>query len=90
MLKRANELADIIRKSKQIHIVTHIDADGIAAGAIASQTLKRLNKQNSIEFIKQLDKQVLKRLKDENHELVWFTDLGSSIANNSLACCINR
>lgn len=83
MLKRANELADIIRKSKEIHIVTHIDADGIAAGAIASQTLKRLNKQNSIEFIKQLDKQVLKRLKDENHELVWFTDLGSSIANNS-------
>ena len=83
MLKRANELAEIIRKSEEIHIVTHIDADGIAAGAIASQTLKRLNKQNSIEFIKQLDKQVLKRLKDENHELVWFTDLGSSIANNS-------
>jgi single-stranded-DNA-specific exonuclease len=83
LLKRANELAEIIRKSKEIHIVTHIDADGIAAGAIASQTLKRLNKHNSIEFVKQLDEQVLKRLKDENHELVWFTDLGSSIANNS-------
>jgi RecJ-like exonuclease len=83
LLKRANELAEIIRKSKEIHIVTHIDADGIAAGAIASQTLKRLNKHNSIEFVKQLDEQVLKRLKDENHELVWFTDLGSGIANNS-------
>jgi len=83
LLKRANELAEIIRKSKEIHIVTHIDADGIAAGAIAFQTLKRLNKHNSIEFVKQLDEQVLKRLKDENHELVWFTDLGSSIANNS-------
>jgi single-stranded-DNA-specific exonuclease len=85
LLKRANELAEIIRKSKEIHIVTHIDADGIAAGAIASQTLKRLNKRNSIEFVKQLDGQVLKRLKDENHALVWFTDLGSSIANNSSA-----
>lgn len=83
MLKRANELAEIIRKSKEIHIVTHIDADGIAAGAIAFQALKRLNKHNSIEFVKQLDEQGLKRLKDENHELVWFTDLGSSIANNS-------
>ena len=83
MLKRANELGEIIRKSKEIHIVTHIDADGIAAGAIASQTLKRLNKHNSIEFVKQLDEQVLKRLKDENHELVWFTDLGSGITNNS-------
>jgi len=83
LLKRANELAEIIRKSKEIHIVTHIDADGIAAGAIAFQALKRLNKHNSIEFVKQLDEQGLKRLKDENHELVWFTDLGSSIANNS-------
>jgi len=83
LFKRAGEVADIIQKSKEIHIVTHIDADGISAGAIASQTLQRLNKQNSIEFVKQLDEQVLKRLKDENHELVWFTDLGSSISNNS-------
>ena len=80
MLKRAREIGDIINHSKEIHIVTHIDADGIAAGAIASQTLQRLGKQYSIEFVKQLDKQVLERLKNGNHELVWFTDLGSSIS----------
>jgi len=79
LLKRAGELADIIRKSEEIHIVTHIDADGIAAGAIASQTLKRSGKEYSIEFVKQLDKNVLERLKNENHDLVWFTDLGSNI-----------
>lgn len=79
MLKRAGEIGDIINHSKEIHIVTHIDADGIAAGAIASQTLQRLGKQYSIEFVKQLDKQVLERLKNGNHELVWLTDLGSSI-----------
>ena len=79
MFKRAGELADIIRKSDEIHIVTHIDADGIAAGAIASQTLKRLSKEYSIEFVKQLDKNVVERLKNENHDLVWFTDLGSNI-----------
>jgi len=79
LLKRANELGEIIRKSQEIHIVTHIDADGIAAGAIASQTLKRLSKEYSIEFVKQLDKNVLERLKNENHGLVWFTDLGSNI-----------
>jgi len=81
-LKRAQELADIIQDSKEIRIVTHIDADGIAAGAIASQTLQRMGKQYSIEFVKQLDKQILERLKDENHELVWFTDLGSSISTS--------
>jgi len=79
LFKRAGELADIIRKSDEIHIVTHIDADGITAGAIASQTLKRLSKEHSIEFVKQLDKNVVERLKNENHDLVWFTDLGSNI-----------
>ncbi len=80
MLKRSEELSKIIKSSKEIHIVSHIDADGITAGTIAYQTLKRLGKNYSIEFVKQLDEEVLKRLKNENHELVWFTDLGSSIS----------
>lgn len=80
MLKRAGELGDIINHTKEVHIVTHIDADGLAAGAIAAQTLERLGKHFSVECVKQLDEQVLKRLKNENHELVWFTDLGSSIS----------
>ncbi|MCX6663190.1 MAG: DHH family phosphoesterase [Euryarchaeota archaeon] len=80
MIQRANELADIIRKSKDIHIVTHIDADGITAGAIASETLRRLGKEYSIECIKQLDEVVINKLLTENHELVWFTDLGSGIS----------
>jgi RecJ-like exonuclease len=79
LLDRAKELGNIVKNSKEIHIVTHIDADGIAAGTIAYQTLKRLNKDFSIQFVKNLDNGFLKKLKDENHELVWFTDLGSSI-----------
>ncbi len=82
MLKRAREIGNIIRNSKEIHIVSHIDADGITAGAIALQTLKRLGKEHSIEFVKQLDNQVLEKLGNENHELVWFTDLGSNISTN--------
>ena len=60
--------------------MTHIDADGIAAGAIAFQTLERLDITHSISCVKQLDEVILQRLLDENHELVWFTDLGSSIS----------
>ena len=81
MLKRAEKLGEIVKNSKEIHIVTHIDADGITAGSIAYQTLKRLGKEYTIEFVKQLDEEVLGRLKDANHELVWFTDLGSSVSN---------
>ena len=80
MFKRAKEIADIIRKFDKIHIVTHIDADGIAAGAIASESLKRFGKDYSIECVKQLDEMVLKRLIKEHHELVWFTDLGSGVS----------
>jgi len=81
LLKRAEKLGNIIKNSKEIHIVTHIDADGITAGTIAYQTLKRLNKNFSIEFVKNLDNKIIERLKNDNHELVWFTDLGSSIDN---------
>ena len=82
MFKRAEKIGEIIKNSKEIHIVSHIDADGITAGCIAYQTLQRLGKEHSIEFIKQLDTEVLECLKKENHELVWFTDLGSSISND--------
>ena len=82
MEKRAKEIGEIIKKSKQIHIVSHIDADGLTAGSIAYKTLERLNKDFSIEFVKQLDEEVIKNIKDKNYELVWFTDLGSSISTN--------
>jgi RecJ-like exonuclease len=79
LLQRAKELADIIKKTDSIHIVTHIDADGLTAGAIALETIKRMGKNYSIEFVKQLDENVLNNLKNNQFELVWFTDLGSSI-----------
>jgi len=82
LLKRAEKLGEIIKNSKEVHIVTHIDADGITAGSIAYQTVKKMGKDYSIEFVKQLDDTVIQRLKNENHELVWFTDLGSSISVN--------
>lgn len=80
MLQRANDIARIVRGSSKIHIVTHIDADGITAGAIASESLRRLGKEYSIECIKQLDEVVIAKLLNENHELVWFTDLGSGLS----------
>ena len=83
MLKRIEKIVNIIKNSKKIHIVTHIDADGITAGSIAYKTLERLDKNFSIEFIKELDNDILKRLRNENHELVWFSDLGSSIASDN-------
>ena len=82
MLKRAAQVAEIIQKAASVHIVTHIDADGITAGAIASASLQRLGKEYSIEAVKQLDDEILLSLEAQNYDLVWFTDLGSSISSS--------
>ena len=78
-MKRAGEIALRIRDAESIAVVSHIDADGITAGSIAARTLERAGKDYRIEFVKQLDKGKIEELKNENYELVWFTDLGSGM-----------
>jgi len=79
--QRAMELASILQDQDTVHIVTHIDADGLTAGAIASSCVNRLGLPYTIEFIKQIDKNTTKNLEKHHGNLVWFTDLGSSIAD---------
>lgn len=67
---KAKELID---SKENIKIYSHIDCDGISAGAILSIILDRLNKPHEIEFVN-LD--VLEDL-DITHSLTIFSDLGS-------------
>ena len=80
-LKRAKEIALRIHEAENIVIVSHIDADGITSGSIAAKTLEREGKNFRIEFVKQLDEKKIEELKDENPDLVWFTDLGSGMVH---------
>jgi RecJ-like exonuclease len=80
--KRLSSIASILKKTDNVHVVTHIDADGLTAGSIAVKTLQRMNTPYSIEFVKQLDHFVLDRLNKDHFDLVWFTDLGSSIVED--------
>ena len=84
LLERAKQIASIISKSREVLIVTHIDADGVAAGAIASKTLERAGKEFSVKFVKHLDENVVEEILDRDPDLVWFTDLGSNLENNSI------
>ncbi len=76
MREDAQRLATILRGRKKVRIVTHIDADGICAGAIASLALDRAGIQNEVEFVKQLDPESVAKVRDKG-TLLWFTDLGS-------------
>ena len=62
-----------------MRVVTHIDADGICAGAIAYRAMRGLGVRPEVDFVKQLDDFLVERLVKEGgpSQLVWFTDLGS-------------
>ncbi len=76
VLKRAREIAEVLRKQDEVLVVTHIDADGITSGAIAIESLRRAGIEGKILFVKNLDSEFLERIANAN-EFVWFTDLGS-------------
>lgn len=64
---------DFIESTNDIKIYSHIDCDGISAGAILSIILDRLKIKHEIEFVS-LDK--LENI-EINHDLTIFSDLGS-------------
>ncbi|UCD91745.1 MAG: DHH family phosphoesterase [Methanobacteriota archaeon] len=77
MHSKAMKIAERIRTHSEVRICSHIDADGIAAAGIASHALDGIDVEHSVTFVKNLDEQVVEELRNENDELVWFTDLGS-------------
>src|SRR5512137_2006689 len=76
MREDARKVAAILRGREKVKVVTHIDADGICAGAIASLSLDRAGVKNEVGFVKQLDPESLAKVQDGG-TLLWFTDLGS-------------
>ncbi|KZX15375.1 single-stranded-DNA-specific exonuclease RecJ [Methanobrevibacter filiformis] len=73
MDKSFEKAKEIIQNSEDIKIYSHIDCDGMSAGAILSTMLDRQEKNHESEFVS-LDK--LENLELE-HELTIFSDLGS-------------
>lgn len=68
-----NKAHDMVEHAEDVKIYSHIDCDGLSAGAILSSTLDNLGIDHEIEFIS-LDR--IDDLKVEN-ELTIFSDLGS-------------
>ncbi len=78
--QRAHDLANIIKDYSDAHVlvVSHYDADGLSAAAIASVALDRAFIQHEVRILKQLGPDDIEQLKQEKeHELIWFCDFGS-------------
>lgn len=75
----AQEIAERLRATSFVKVVTHIDTDGITGGAIASEALARAGIEHEIAFAKKLDEDALTAIKREGRPLVWFVDLGAGM-----------
>lgn len=75
----AQEIAERVRAAPFVKIVTHIDADGITGGAIASEALARAGIEHEVVFTKKLDEAILMDIKRAGTPLVWFVDLGAGV-----------
>src|SRR6266705_2498577 len=88
----AQEIAERLRRTPFVRIVTHIDTDGITGGAIASEALDRAGIRHEVAFVKKLDDALITGRKREGTPLVWFVDLASGMhhALQGLVAVITR
>ncbi|UCH57067.1 MAG: DHH family phosphoesterase [Candidatus Bathyarchaeota archaeon] len=67
-----------IEKGNVIRIITHNDADGVAAGGILSQLLRRMGARFKTTCEKRLDEEMVKAVGAEDPPLVLFADMGGA------------
>lgn len=66
-----------LKDAGSISIYTHIDADGITAGAIADMTCERLGAEHRISFEKKITEETIEAVNSDPSDIVWICDLGS-------------
>jgi len=84
--------AEVIKRKKNLLVVSHVDADGLTAAAIVCTALERRGLEFQPKFFRQLDEKALSEVADFGADLVIFTDLGSGmvaqICNSGLQAVI--
>ncbi|MDH5268078.1 MAG: DHH family phosphoesterase [Candidatus Bathyarchaeota archaeon] len=80
-LASASDAAEIVLKSvgedEVIHIVSHLDADGLSAAGIIGKSLLRLEGTFRLQIERWIDENLVNEIAAEKHPLTIFTDLGS-------------
>jgi RecJ-like exonuclease len=80
-LKSVSEAAEVIRKRAEsneiIHVISHFDADGLAAAGIIGKALLRLGATFRIRIEKWIDEKVVEQVTADKPSLTIFSDFGS-------------
>jgi len=67
----------IINSAPMLRVLSHHDADGIAAGGVMTSALRRAGKQFHLSIVKGLDADDIERLAKEGNEAILMLDMGS-------------
>jgi len=78
--KDVSAVAEIIKDSKSVTIISHIDADGITSEAVMKQAVAREGIEVKSVFVRQLEPLTMKHVPDDD-SLKLFIDLGAGQQN---------
>jgi RecJ-like exonuclease len=76
-LEAVGEFASTIQGLNDLLVVSHHDADGVAACAIMVDAFRFLGKRCDFKVLKQLDSATVSEIKKETAKNIIFTDMGS-------------
>ena len=75
--KTVRMAAAAVSRADDVLIVSHIDADGISAAAIAATVCERLGKDYDVLFFSKMGEDAIAAVNNSSRSLVWISDLGS-------------
>lgn len=78
LLSHLSIAAEHVRSHDFVHIFSHHDADGVAAGSILACMLQRLDIEYQVSFVPVLDDDVLSMMRDSHSECILMSDIGAS------------
>jgi single-stranded-DNA-specific exonuclease len=73
----SDHLSDVIDKDGPIHVISHLDADGLAAAGIIGGALWRLNANLHLRVQQWMDEKIVAEIESIHPSLTVFTDMGA-------------
>lgn len=80
----------MVENEKEIIIISHLDADGIASASIISSALARVGAKCTVRTVSDITPNILEQIRSENHDFYIITDLGAGMANQFHQALDNR
>lgn len=75
----AQDIERLAAQGKRFLVLTHIDADGLASGAIMFAALSRRGADVTVRSIPDLDRARIGQLRSQDYDFVVFTDLAATL-----------